>query len=70
MYPINVPDLVRRETLGSRAGDPTLPNRPRRRPGPVRALVWSQAALMQSGRGVVRALRNKRSIRKGCAELG
>ena len=30
MYPIDVPQLVRRGTLGSRADDPTLPSRPRR----------------------------------------
>lgn len=30
MYPIDVEHLIRRETIGSRANDPTLRDRPRR----------------------------------------
>lgn len=39
MYPINVPELMRRGTLGSNAHDRTLRHRPSRRLGPQRALA-------------------------------
>jgi hypothetical protein len=51
MYPIDVSSLVRRETLGSRAGDPTLPMRPRRFSRLRRAVRGSKQAVLQSGRG-------------------
>lgn len=44
MYPIDVEYLVRKGTLGSRAGDPTLLDRPSRFTRLRRALTRSQPA--------------------------
>jgi len=38
MYPIDITGLARRGTLGARAGDPTLPEKPRRRSRLARGL--------------------------------
>ena len=48
MYPIDVHYLVTQATVGSRAGDPTRPHRPRKRSLVTRAFVRLLAVLEQS----------------------
>jgi len=59
MYPIDAPSLVHRETIGSRANDPILPDRPTRR-ARLRRLTSVTVRRLRRGPGAGEAARRGR----------